>query len=301
MRILIADDDRTIQALLRGVLPNWGYEPVSARTGDQAWEILRSEDAPRIAILDWVMPGVDGIGLCRMVRARICPDYTYLILLTSRASRQDAVEALEAGADDFVAKPFHLHELRARLRPGRRILELERELARRANYDGLTGLPNRTLLSERFAQLSEIAKRRGETIALLYLDLDDFKTINDTYGHQQGDYFLKEIATRIRSTIRDSDTLARVGGDEFVLLAGGAERELIPAFVYKLHQALGRPLSLEGGVVLPRASIGVSFYPEDGTDLEVLQEHADVAMYRHKRRGKVVDPGEVSSLVAIGR
>ena len=284
MRILIADDDRSLRTLLLRLLPSWGYDPVAAETGDEAWEILQGENAPQFAILDWMMPGLDGIGLCRLVRARRRSDYTYLILLTSKTSPGDMIEALEAGADDFVAKPFHPFELRARLRPGRRILELERELALRANYDSLTGLPNRCLLEDRFTQAAERAKRNGEMVALLYIDMDDFKRINDRYGHLQGDFFLKEFATRLRASVRQSDTLARIGGDEFVLLAPGLRTaDVVAELLEKVLRATREPIALEGGAAQPLASVGVSLYPRDGADLRSLQQHADAAMYQSKR------------------
>jgi diguanylate cyclase (GGDEF)-like protein len=302
MRILLADDDRTLQTLLGGTLRSWGYEPAAAFDGDEAWAILQSEAAPRIAIFDWMMPGLDGIGLCRLVRARQSWEYIYLIVLTSRSSRKDSVEALEAGADDFIAKPFDLHELRARLRPARRIVELERQLARRANYDGLTGLPNRNLLAERFVQAAEMARRRGESMALFYLDMDGFKEVNDTFGHRQGDSFLETAAARLRGVIRESDTLARVGGDEFVLLASGVsgpeQASLIEA---KLRAAIERPVSLPGQAIEPRVSIGVSLYPRDGTELGALQDRADAAMYRSKRSRKVIAGNDLSLLAAIVR
>jgi diguanylate cyclase (GGDEF)-like protein len=302
MQILLADDDKVLQKLLGGVLPSWGYEPIAAFDGDHAWKILQGARAPRIAIVDWVMPGVDWIGLCRLVRARQSADYVYLIVLTSRASRLDSVEAMEAGADDFIPKPFDLHELQARLRPARRIVELERQLAHRANYDELTGLPNRHLLTDRFTQLADIAKRRGEAIALLYLDMDDFKQVNDTYGHRQGDTLLERTAARLRGATRESDTLARVGGDEFVLLAGGvsAPRQ-IARLVEKLRNAVERPVVLVGGTVAPKISIGVSVYPVDGTDLDALQDRADTDMYDAKRMRKGMPSGEVSLLVSIER
>jgi len=284
MRILIADDDRMLQRLLQSLMPTWGYEPVPAYSGDEAWRILQQEDAPRFALLDWMMPGIDGVGLCQKVRARVCADYMYLILLTSRADPGDVIEALEAGADDFVAKPFHPFELRARLRPGRRILELEQQLALRANYDNLTGLPNRALLEDRFTQAAERAKRTGEYLALLYIDMDDFKRINDRYGHLQGDSFLREFAVRLLACTRQSDTVARVGGDEFVLLAQGLETpDAISELLEKVVRVTAEPIDLEGGTAQPRASVGISLYPRDGADLRSLQRHADAAMYRYKR------------------
>ena len=289
MKILVADDDRSLQMLLRGLLPAWGDEAVLAHSGEEAWEVLQRDDAPRFAILDWMMPGLDGLEICRRIRSRPCRDYTYLILLTAKNSPGAVIEALEAGADDFVAKPFHPYELRARLRPGKRILELERELALRANYDRLTGLPNRGMLEDRFAQAAERARRNGEFLGLLYIDMDNFKRINDTYGHLHGDAFLREFALRLQASVRQSDTVARVGGDEFVLLASGLQTpDAIGEVLAKVLRVTEEPIELDGMSAVPRASIGVSIYPRDGSDFRALQKHADAAMYRFKRQTREI-------------
>src|SRR5258707_1021779 len=155
MRVLAAEDNPVFQSMLRSMLTKWGYQAVIARDGLQAWQILQAEDYPRLALLDWMMPGLDGVELCRRVRAAGREPYVYILLLTARTESQDLVEGIEAGADDYLTKPFNSHELRARLRAGTRILNLQEELVRarealreQATHDGLTGLLNRVAILE---------------------------------------------------------------------------------------------------------------------------------------------------------
>src|ERR1700690_2269558 len=159
MKVLIAEDNLLIQNLLRGLLTKWGYDVVVARTGDEAWEHLQADNAPPLAILDWMMPGLDGIEVCRRVRTFGKQRYVYIILLSARAEQRDIVAALEAGADDYITKPFHADELHARIRSAVRVVQLEADLARQAHYDPLTGLPNRVLLADRLNQALHYASR----------------------------------------------------------------------------------------------------------------------------------------------
>src|SRR5215472_16256544 len=165
MKILIAEDDLTTQRVFEALFLKWGHQPVVTGNGQDAWEHLQSEDGPRLALLDWMMPGGSGLDVCRQVRQRTAPGYTYVIILTARSDSEDAITALEAGADDFVSKPFHPHELRARINTAERILELEENLSKRAFYDHMTGLPNRSLLAERFRRSTDAAIRNGEMLA----------------------------------------------------------------------------------------------------------------------------------------
>ena len=148
MRVLIADDDPAALLLLESVLGDWGYEVLTARDGAEAWDVLRRADPPPLAIIDWMMPGLDGVDVCRKVRQEGEESYVYLILLTAKARMQDIVQGMEAGADDYVSKPFEEQELRVRLRAGRRIVELHEELRTQASHDALTGLWNRRTILE---------------------------------------------------------------------------------------------------------------------------------------------------------
>ena len=156
MRVLVAEDNPVFQSMLKTMITKWGYQAVIARNGTEAWRILESEDAPCLAVLDWMMPGIDGVEICRRIRSANRESYIYVLLLTARTESLDLIEGMDAGADDYLTKPFNTHELRVRLHAGRRILDLQGELLRarealreRATHDGLTGLLNRTSILEK--------------------------------------------------------------------------------------------------------------------------------------------------------
>src|ERR1700730_5748514 len=199
MRILAAEDNPVFQSVLRGMLTKWGYEVVLACDGNQALSALQVECPPRLAILDWMMPGLDGVEVCRRLRAANREPYIYVLLLTARTDSQDLVEGMEAGADDYLTKPFNATELRARLRAGRRIVELQEELMlarealrQQATHDGLTGLLNRSAILEVLHNELARAQRESQPLSLLMVDLDHFKQVNDEFGHLAGDAVLRE-------------------------------------------------------------------------------------------------------------
>src|SRR5580704_1147440 len=193
-RVLAAEDNPVFQSMLRSMLTKWGYDPVIARDGAEAWRALDAEDAPRLAILDWMMPGMDGVEICRRVRAAGREPYIYILLLTARTESRDLVDGMEAGADDYLTKPFIAHELRVRLRAGQRILDLQSELMAtrealrvQATHDSLTGLPNRGAILDILQTELSRASRESRPLAVVMADIDRFKQINDTRGHQAGD------------------------------------------------------------------------------------------------------------------
>src|SRR4051794_29724409 len=225
MKVLSADDSATSRALLRSVLTGLGYEVVTAKDGGEAWEILSQPDAPSLVILDWVMPVMTGPEVCHKVRETLREPYTYILLLTSKGSKTETVEGLNAGADDYIIKPFDEHELQVRLRAGKRIIDLQldilkarEELRERAEKDLLTMLPNRSAITS--ALDKEIARchRDRRTVGVILLDIDHFKRINDTYGHFAGDAVLRETAGRLRSNTRPYDQVGRYGGEEFLVV-----------------------------------------------------------------------------------
>lgn len=294
MRILIAEDDPVSRRLLQGLLAKWGYDVIVSSNGEEAWNLLQNENPPRLAILDWMMPGLDGLQVCRNVRKRRDDVYTYLLLLTAKSQKQDLLEGLDAGADDYVTKPFDANELKARLRAGRRILDLQAELLsmrealrEQATHDPLTGLPNRLLFSDRLTQKLVQSRRKGTLLAVMFFDLDRFKLINDTLGHNVGDHLLKEIAKRLTATLREMDTIARMGGDEFIVITSEI---IVPedaaAVARKILKSLSEPFILDSQELFITASIGISMYPADGVDVETLVKNADSAMYRAKEQGR---------------
>jgi diguanylate cyclase (GGDEF)-like protein len=294
MRVLVADDDPVSRRVLQSTLLKWGYEVDIACEGQEAWDMLQRDEAPKLAVLDWMMPGLDGAQICQMLRARNDGPYIYTILLTAKSQRGDLLEGLASGADDYIVKPFDPHELHVRLRAGKRVLDLQAELiaAReairvQAVRDPLTGLPNRLLFADRLGNRLAQAGRDGGTVAVMFLDLDNFKVINDSLGHNVGDLLLKEVAKRLSENLREGDTLARMGGDEFTVILGNLAESRDPAAVARrLLAALAQPFAIERSDLFVTGSVGISVFPANGTDPETLVKNADAAMYRAKDQGK---------------
>ena len=294
MRILLAEDDAVSRRLLQAVLEQWGYEVILASDGAQAWEVLSGERAPALAILDWVMPRMDGIEVCRRLRSDAERPYVYAILLTGRSDARDVVQGLDAGADDYITKPFDSNELRVRLRAGRRILELQsvlldtqRILRDKATHDPLTALWNRTQALEALDRDVARAHREGNPVSVLMVDLDHFKAVNDTFGHIAGDAVLREAARRIRDSVRQYDVVGRYGGEEFVVVLPGCEAEAAVALAGRIRATIGGgAINTSEGVVSVTASIGAASYPVTGGTPEELIRAADAALYRAKRSGR---------------
>lgn len=294
MRVLIAEDDPVSRRVLQSTLLKMGYEVEVACDGKEAWEALQGEDAPRLAVLDWMMPYMDGPSICRELRNRNSGPYVYTILLTAKAQRDDMISGLESGADDYLVKPFDSSELTVRLRAGKRVLDLQAELisAReavraQAVRDPLTGLPNRLLFADRLSTRLCQAERSKQTVGVMFLDLDHFKVINDSLGHNVGDHLLKEVACRLQSCLRDGDTLARMGGDEFTIILGSSLKPEDPSVVAsRLLASLSEPFIIEGRELFVTGSVGISEFPRDGSDVETLVRNADAAMYRAKEQGR---------------
>ena len=229
MQIVVVEDSIMYQNLIGSCLQAWGFSPIIVKDGSQAWEVLRDPTSPKLVLLDLVLPGLDGIEICRRIRQTgpECP-YTYVIVLTSRDGKQDMLEALEAGADDYIAKPFDEMELKARLLAGKRILDLHDELVaaresmrHAATHDFLTGLANRGEVWNCLSRELDRSRRENKPVGIMIADIDHFKEVNDTLGHLFGDEALKEIARRLRSKLRAYDTVGRYGGEEFLLVLPG--------------------------------------------------------------------------------
>lgn len=294
MKVLIADDSAPSRAMLRRSLSQWGYEVVVAVDGKEAWEILAQPDPPPMAILDWVMPFFTGPEVCRKVRETLREPYTYIILLTSKNTKEETVEGLEAGADDYVVKPFDMHELQVRLRAGKRIIDLQmnllqarEELRERANKDLLTMLPNRSAIATTLE--TEIARchRDRRTVGIILLDIDNFKKINDTYGHFTGDAVLKETAIRLRGNMRPYDQVGRYGGEEFLVVLPNCDMEQAFNQAERMRARLHfAPMNVDGVELSVSASFGVTVSDgsERGPDLFVRV--ADEALYQAKHSGR---------------
>jgi two-component system, cell cycle response regulator len=296
MIVLIADDDTVSRLMLARTLTSCGYEVVAAKDGDEAWSILEKPDAPRLAILDWMMPGMTGPALCRRLRESNREPYTYVLLLTARTDKQDVVEGMEAGADDYITKPFETKELEVRLRAGRRILDLQADLVKarealreQATHDPLTGLWNRYALLDTLKREQRRAAREGTPLAVIMADLDHFKRVNDTYGHLAGDAILREAARRMQSVVREYDHVGRYGGEEFLIVLPGASAVNAVQLAERLRAVIAQEaMSADGGPPIGvTASFGVfAAGRAAGADPEMLIRLADQALYRAKEKGR---------------
>ncbi len=294
MKVLIADDDATPRALLRNSVMRWGYDVVVAKNGAEAWEILGAPESPPLAILDWMMPHMTGPELCKRVRETRREPYTYILLLTSMDSKDATVEGLEAGADDYIIKPFNEHELQVRLRAGKRIIDLQidllrarEELRERANKDLLTMLPNRPAIAA--ALESELARchRERRTVGVILLDIDHFKRINDTHGHFAGDAVLRETASRLRHNMRPYDQVGRYGGEEFLVVLPNCDMEAATHQAERMRQRLqSDSMLVDGTEIRVSASFGVTISDGSERTPDVFVRVADEALYRAKANGR---------------
>ncbi len=302
MRVLIADDSLTSRTMLKRALVSWGYEVTSVENGTEAWDVLSQPDAPNLAILDWVMPGgLTGPEVCQKVREQRREPYTYIILLTSKGTKDETVEGMGAGADDYVIKPFDNHELQVRLRAGKRIIDLQlellaarEELRDRANKDLLTMLPNRSAIHSTLEGELARCHRDGRTVGVILLDIDKFKQINDTYGHFAGDVVLKETAARLKANIRPYDQVGRYGGEEFLVVLPNCDMEQATIQAERLRARLeASNVSVDGTDLHVTASFGVTISDATLRNSEMLVRVADEALYRSKAEGR----NRVSSLL----
>jgi two-component system chemotaxis response regulator CheY len=300
MKALIVDDEYDYLRLLGHLLEQNGYTTILCRDGLHAWDELQkaqqTEAAIQLVITDWMMPGLEGPQLIRRIREANFSHYTFIILMTARASRPDMIEGYQSGADDYLIKPFEPNEVLARLSIAKRILNLEKilvdqkeQMAIMASYDEVTGLLNRRKMSE--IALVEMARsqRQNEPISMVMMDLDYFKSVNDRFGHSAGDMALKLVAEVINANKRPYDQVSRWGGEEFLIMLPGATMEVAVQIAERLRVSLANtPLYLPNhSAVYLSASFGVagsSHFPL--LDFENLVRLADQALYRAKTNGR---------------
>ena len=294
MRVLIADDSATSRILLRSALQRWGYQVIVAENGAQALQILSQPDAPSMAILDWVMPHMTGPEVCRKIRDTHREPYTYILLLTSKNSKDETVEGLDAGADDYIVKPFNEQELKVRLRAGKRIVDLQLDLLRareelreRANKDLLTLLPNRSAISTALERELARCHRDRRSVGVILLDIDHFKKINDTYGHFAGDAVLRETAARLRHNMRPYDQVGRYGGEEFLVVLPNCDLEQASQQAERMRLRLNETsMIIEGTEVHVSASFGVTVSDGSERTPDLFVRVADEALYQAKAGGR---------------
>jgi len=301
MKILLAEDITVTRKLVKRILENNGYKVIEARDGQEAWEILQKEkEEINLALIDWLMPQLNGLQLCRKIKATENQGYTYIIFLTGKVDIDDVVEGLESGADDYVTKPFDKRELISRIDVGKRFIQLHQKL-REANHqlhilsitDGLTQILNRRALLERLEEELYRASRENAFFSLVMLDIDHFKRVNDKYGHQAGDKVLVEVVNRVKSKLRPYDIIGRYGGEEFVVGIFGADKEMGINKAEDFRRCIDeKEFEYNDKKLKISISLGISYQKiEDSKSdisqlLDDLSKKADGALYRAKETGR---------------
>ena len=293
MRILIADDDSTSRSILTAILKKWGYDPLVTEDGTAAWDALQRPDAPELVLLDWDMPGMTGLEVCRRLRDRHSTHPAHVILLTGRGEKGDIVQGLEAGANDYISKPFDSEELQARVRVGQRMLELQASLreardalAHQATHDPLTGIFNRRAILDRLSEELSRAKREKGKLSLGMCDIDHFKNINDARGHQAGDEALVAFTQCLQAQLREHDCVGRYGGEEFLVIAAGPQGWTEEGLYERLCVRVAETeIRTKSGPVSITVSIGVARGTGQST-VDALLAAADEALYQAKAGGR---------------
>ncbi len=295
MRILIAEDQALLRRILEAGLRKAGYEAVSYADGQAAWEGFL-EDPTRMVITDWMMPRLDGVDLIRRIRDLDLDRHTYVILLTARDQKDDVVDGLASGADDYLTKPFDHRELEARVAIGQRMISLEdrvlapqERLERLATYDGLTGLLNRQALLERAEGEVHRSVRNGSPMGVVMVDVDRFKSVNDEHGHVQGDEVLRQVANALSENVRPYDLVGRWGGEEFLLILPGTSLEETRQVAERVREGVAcAEIETPSGTTLQiHISAGAaSSQPQSHVDMDALLLDADQALLVAKRSGR---------------
>src|SRR5271166_4197372 len=296
MRVLVVEDSAVYRKLIGDCLRDWDFGVTLAETGSQAWRILEQPDAPKLVLLDWVLPDLDGIELCQRIRqAGLSVPYVYVILLTSKEGRQNMLDAMQAGADDYLVKPFNELELKARLLVGKRILDLQDELVsaresmrHAATHDNLTGLMNRTEIIGTLHRELERSRRERKPLSVILGDIDLFKSVNDTLGHLFGDEALREIGRRLRSQLRVYDGVGRYGGEEFLMVLPNCDLPNAMQRANELREIISTTPVVCSGEERPiTMSMGVAVSACEGkNEVEVLLNQADAGLYKAKEKGR---------------
>ena len=294
IQVLIAEDDKLCRTILEKNLNKWGYESISAEDGKEAWEMIQEKNI-RIAILDWIMPKMDGVELCKKIRKNKWEEYIYIIMLTVRNQQSDIRKGFAAGVDDYITKPFDTHELEARLQTGKRIISLQnqlldsqKKLQEIATHDTLTNLLNRYEILNVLAEEFHRGLRENKPVSAVMLDIDFFKKINDSYGHDVGDEVLIEVASRLRGTLRRYDKVGRYGGDEFLAILPGCDLRNAKRIAERLRRAVCNDrIQTEAGQLFVTVSVGcASSDSQSHKSIEYLVKFSDKAMYHAKNMGR---------------
>ena len=296
MQALVVDDSAVYRKLIGDHLRSWGFGVTLAESGSEAWQILEQPNAPKLVLLDWVLPDLDGIELCQRIRqAGSSSPYVYIILLTSKEGRQNMLQAMQAGADDYLVKPFDELELKARLLVGKRILDLQEELVsaresmrHAATHDSLTGLTNRGEILAMLERELERGRRERKPLAVILCDIDHFKNVNDSLGHLFGDEALREIGRRLRAQLRVYDGVGRYGGEEFLMVLPSCDLPNALLRANELREIIAKtPVVSSGEERLITMSMGVAISACEGkNEVEMLLNQADAGLYKAKEKGR---------------
>jgi diguanylate cyclase (GGDEF)-like protein len=288
MKILLVEDSYIERRKLGAFLTDWGLEHVGVGSGNEALKLLEGPNPPEMAVLDWMLPGMDGIDVLRRIRKLSPENYIYTIMVTAKNQKKDRQVAMDAGADDYLSKPVDPTELRSRIMVGKRILDLQQSLRFAATHDFLTNLLNR---SEILAALDrEFARggREGKPTTVALVDIDHFKRVNDTLGHAAGDEVLKEVARRLKLDLRPYDLVGRYGGEEFLIILPGCSLTAGARRADAIRNLVGKdPINTAFGATSATISVGVTSTcsNRDRSLAEFLQE-ADVSLYAAKKNGR---------------
>ncbi len=295
MKILVAEDNRFFRRMLESHLARWGHDAVSCEDGDQALAHLRLATGPRVAVLDWEMPKIQGVDVCRTLRAMKDHHYVYVILLTAKSRKLDIVEGLKSGADDYIVKPFNPFELEVRLRAATRIVELQEKLQTalhraeaRARHDELTQILNRSAILEVLEKEVERSKRLRTPLGVIMADVDHFKKVNDSYGHLTGDRILKSVATVLKQGVRIYDSVGRYGGDEFLVVLPNCGQEETLSLAERIRRTVrSTSYRLSERSFACTISLGVTALSEfEHVESAHMLHAADAALYEAKRKGR---------------
>jgi two-component system, cell cycle response regulator len=292
--VLVVDDSPVARKLVQDALPAEEFRILTAKTGIEALDLFALH-RPGLVITDCVMPDLSGIEVCERLRTAFKESFTYIILVTSISEKSNIVNALQAGADDYITKPFHAAELLARVNVGRRFVEIHRQLEAKNRFleqlaltDELTGLPNRRAIEEWAARQIAGAMRHKYQLWVVMADLDRLKSINDTHGHAAGDVVIKKFGEILKANTRRCDMCGRIGGDEFVMVVSHTEQEGVSISVERIReQVAAQTLTFGGHIVNTNASFGIAGLDRhQSVDFGRLMAKADVALHMAKRVGR---------------
>jgi len=289
MKILLVEDSSVERRKVGSFLSEWGLDFIAVGNGTEAVKLLEGPESPNLALLDWMLPGLDGIEVCRRIRRHgTSRPYVYTVMLTAKNRKQDLLFAMDAGADDYLAKPVDPSELRARIMAGKRILELQQILRFAATHDFLTNLLNRSEILAAIEREFSRSGRDGKSATVIMADIDHFKSINDSMGHAAGDEVLKEVARRLKSDLRPYDVVGRYGGEEFLIILPGCELSVGARRADEIRKLVAKdPILTPFGPATVTVSMGVTV-TSAGHDHSVpdLLREADLGLYAAKNNGR---------------